>query len=283
MTAVLNGQFKVVEILLQSGLSEVKECLTIRDAEGSMPLHAAVHRGYAKIVSLLIEAAPDSEAIYSENGVGETPLETARARFLISATREKYPGNNLLQYGGVQQLGSSYFGGSRAIKQERDLSKEVELLKSVQASLLEHGKLAANPKLKDALEEFIPYLAEKARAEAEWEEIPEDEQTKDKCDCEETFKVVSAAVANVSGRRRLVHLTDVQRSVRTSLEKANKKREDIVENDFSRKRRFLKGDEIPDEVEAEQKEKQEMWSGIFKDCYSLRSLANVDRYSYNGY
>ena len=59
MTAVLNGQLKVVEALLQSGLLVVKECLTIRDAKGSMPLHAAVQKGYSKIAALLIEAAPE--------------------------------------------------------------------------------------------------------------------------------------------------------------------------------------------------------------------------------
>ncbi|KAL5531740.1 hypothetical protein ACEPAG_4617 [Sanghuangporus baumii] len=283
MTAVLNGQYKAVEVLLQSGFAVVKECLTVRDAKGSMPLHAAVHKGFSKIVALLVEAVPDSESLYSENGVGETVLETAWAKFLIDGTRSNYPGRDLLGHRNIRTLNSLSFLTAPVREDRNDLGTELELLKSVHANLLRDGKLAANVKLKEALDAFIRYLSEKVRSEAESPEIPAKEETIDKYDPRKTFKVVSAAVSAIPVRRQLVHLTDVQRSVRASLEKAAKKPEPKVENDYYRRREFLKGDEIPDEAEAEAREKHEMWQGILGRSLRLRNLALGDLSSRYGY
>ena len=73
-----------------------------------------------------------------------------------------------------------------------------------------------------------------------------------------------------------MHLTDVQRSVRTSLAKANKKPEPELGNEYSRRHRFLKGGEIPDEAEAEAWDKHEMWKGVLGWGWNLRRFASDD-------
>ncbi|OCB86360.1 ankyrin [Sanghuangporus baumii] len=248
-----------------------------------MPLHAAVHNGFSKIVTLLVEAVPGSESLYSKNSVGEAVLETAWAEFLIDSIRNNYPGYDLLGYGNLRTLDSSSILTAPVREDSHDLGTELELLKSVHANLLRDGKLAANVKLKEALDAFIPYLSEKVRSEAESPVIPTQEDTTDKCDPRKTFKIVSAAVSAIPARRQLVHLTDVQRSVRASLEKVAKKPEPKIENDYYRRHVFLKGDEIPEEAEAEAREKHEMWQGILGWSLRLRNLALGDFSSRHDY
>lgn len=275
----------MVEMLLQSGLSVMKECLTIRDAKGSMPLHAAVHKGYSKITALLIKAGPESEALCCENGVGETVLETAWAKFLIDGIRDRHPGHNFFRYRGIRALDPSGTSHLSAAVQEdgHDLDTELELLKSVHANLLRDGKLAANIKLKDALDAFIPYFTEKVRSGTKVPDNPAEEETTDKSDYKKTFNVISAAVSAMPARRQLVHLTDVQRSVGASLAKAIKKPEPELGDEYSRRYRFLKGDEIPDEAEAVAWEKHEMWKGVLGWSWNLRQFASDNPNSHYTY
>ncbi|KAL5536837.1 hypothetical protein ACEPAF_660 [Sanghuangporus sanghuang] len=235
------------------------------------------------VVSLCSAGGPDSDSLYSENGVGETVLETAWAEFLIDGTRNNYPGHDLLGHRNIRTLDSSSILTAPVLEDSNDLGTELELLKSVHTNLLRDGKLAANAKLKEALDAFFFYLSEKVRSEAESPDIPTKEETTDKCDPRRTFKVGSAAVSAIPLRRQLVHLTDVQRSVRASIAKAAKKPEPEIKNDCYRRHVFLKGDEIPEEAEAEAREKHEMWQGILGWSLRLRNLTLGDFSSRHDY
>ncbi|KAL5513254.1 hypothetical protein ACEPAH_3652 [Sanghuangporus vaninii] len=195
MTAVLNGQHKAVEVLLQSGFVVEEACLIVRDAKGSVPLHAAMHNGFSKIVTLPVEAVPGPESLYSKNSVGETVLETAWAKFLIDGTRNNYPGHDLLSQRNMGTLDSSNIMTAPVRENSHDLGTELELLKSVHTNLLRDDRLAAN---EEALDAFIPYLSEKVRFEAESPEIPTQEETTDKCDLRIISDVYGGCISDPS-------------------------------------------------------------------------------------
>lgn len=278
MLAVHGGKFHIVDALLQLKLDAVEESLTIRDAKGSMPLHASVRHGYAKITSSIIKASPTSEAIHSENGVGETPLETAFAKWLIRSTREGFPSEYQRGYNGLQIMG--VMSGSAPVTplKAQKLTAEIDLLRDVQSALVRTNKLSTNTKLREELDVFAAYLVEKRDAETK-ETIPPKQENPlviDREDREETLKAVSAAVLAAPGQRRLVHLIDVHRSVQYSLEKANRKKVTDVENEYYQRRRFNKSAEIPDEADADTVEKREQWSGVLGRSSNLRNLASFD-------
>lgn len=278
MLAVQGGKLHIVDTLLHLKLCAVEESLTIRDANGSMPLHASVRHGYAKVTSSIIKASPTSEAIYSENGVGETPLETAFAKWLVHATREGFPNEYQQGYDSLQIMGIIRSSTPIMPPSMQKLTTEINLLKDVQSALAQKGKLSVNTKLKEELEVFATYLIEKRDEEIKGTMPPKQENSliSDRGDREETLKVVSAAVLAVYGQRRLVHLIDVQRSVQSSLEKANRKAISDVGDEYYQRRRFKKSAEIPDEAEADALEKHEQWSGVLGRSSKLRQLTSFD-------
>ncbi|KAI5121628.1 hypothetical protein M0805_001157 [Coniferiporia weirii] len=283
MLAVLDGHRGAVDVLLQSGINSVKEGLTTRDAKGEMPLHAAVHKGYAEIASSLINSMSSPDALYSENGVGHTPIETATVEWLMYATGEGFKGQASTGYGS-QDMGSLEVAhpmkdpGPPAAEK---LASEIKLLENVRESLMRDGKLSTNRKLKDALESFITYLKEKYAAALESSEALNsagEASTTDTCDRSKTFEVVTAAMLTSHGRRRLVHLIDVQRSVHSSLEKAV---QDCLRDEFEVQhaghRSLAKLEELPVQDDVEITEEYEQWSGVLRWSMNCRKLSNKEQ------
>ncbi|KAI5121629.1 hypothetical protein M0805_001158 [Coniferiporia weirii] len=278
MLAVLAGKSGIVDVLLQSGVDAVNECLTIRDAKGSMPLHAAVQRGFAKIASSLVKYSVDSEALHSENGVGETPIETATVRWLLYVTCDGFMGKMPNAYGQNQHPNLNSRG---TMKTPGPLTKdklvaEITLLGNVRTSLEKNGKLASNGKLKIALDSFIAYLMQKVAAPSDFTEVPATfTLNTDNCNREKTFNIITAATLASPGRRRLVHLVDVQRSVHTSLEGAARKSTTVVVNDYTQRRKLSKLEELPDEVDGEAMREFEQWKGVLKWGMYCRGLTRT--------
>jgi hypothetical protein len=59
----------------------------VQDVNGCTPLHCAVHAGFADITEFLSTEVPPL-ALHMEDGVGDTPLETASAKLNLECTTE---------------------------------------------------------------------------------------------------------------------------------------------------------------------------------------------------
>lgn len=264
MIAVKRGQLTMVEKLLRSGIDSVKESLMKRDNNGSMPLHAAVRNGYADITSLLITHG-GVEVLYSENAVGETPVETAYMQWLLHATRQGFPGASP-----SYELRPLHTSGTLDVTgpagPER-LTLELELMEKAREKLTSNGKLTMNAKLKQALDSFIEYVSKKldkplTEIRSTPKKLAYEAESENR---EKTYKVVSSSVFASPSPRRLVHIIDVQHSVRNSLNDAVPK---------TTKRNITEGEGgIEDEDNAQLVAERECWNGVLSWDWTLR-LAN---------
>lgn len=271
MIAASRGSVGAVKTLLSSGIDAVKQSITMRNASGSMPLHVAVSSCFSQICSALLEASDGSDIVHTENGVGETPLETATVKWLVAASTNEYKGKLPHGYSNLEKLPT--FPGRVSVFEPgppdaETIAKEIENLQAVKATLADRGKLMTNKKLGDAIDSFLIYLEEK-RATAPGKEAsdkPNDDKKRDTYDHKRTYEVILAAVQQSTGKRSLVHLADVQRSVLHSLGSAQAKlKQDQLNNyvnEYDYRRRFKKGKEIPNEAEAEAVQKQLQWNGV---------------------
>lgn len=279
MLAVKSSRFVVLEKLFKSKLSAVKDVLYVRDRKGSLPVHVAVHQGWAKIVSLII-ANGGSDSLYCENAVGETPIETATIQWLLSATRNAI-GDGLESTRAMNMYNNWRVEAPLTIDK---LSSQVKVLKDVLAQLERDGKLTANSDLKKAFESFVVYLDRK-REEGEAIAVKESNTTTaknnnqfDKTDSKETLKVVSSFISTSAGERQIVHLIDVQNSVRNSIDRATKPLKtpvalgyDSYRRNRMARRKFEKGKELPDEADEEEEAKEQMWRGVLRFRSELRA------------
>lgn len=276
MTAVRSRAVSTVKMLLRSGNEAIKASLTIRDASGFMPLHLAVSMDSPGMCSAILEAT-DSDLLHIENGVGETPLETAMMKWLVDASRAKYKGRVKHGYGHGEGL--PVFGQrgniNHATPPDADtIAKEIDGLQSMRADLMQRGKLVTNKTLSDALDAHLLYLKDKQTtaprsksdekpAESVFERRRKEQQHRDS---EATYKAILAAVQRSTGNRRLVHLADVQHSVLKSLDAAKEKeKQDELNNyadQYAYRRQFQKAKEIPNEAKDEAVQKVIQWQGV---------------------
>lgn len=264
MLAIRSGKVAIVEELLNSGLDSVKQSLEMRNSKGLLPIHVAVHSGYARIAELIIKASPRSEALYSENSVGETPLESACTKWFASVTRNgTIYSCNVADY--ILNLQGARFepGPLDAI----NLQKQLDLMKETSEELKQSGKLSANTKLREVLDDFVIYLSQKKDG---MQEVPQIAKSLDEFDRANYDKLLEVLVNAIRPEKRsLIHLTDVQRSVTLSLNKAISSLDNQDESDYGRNRKFSKISELPDEIDAERQKKRDQWKGILGRCHSL--------------
>lgn len=279
MLAVKSSRFVVLEKLFKSKLSAVKDALYVRDRKGSLPVHVAVHQGWAKIVSLII-ANGGSDSLYCENAVGETPIETATIQWLLSATRNAFD-DGLESTRAMNMYNNWRVEAPLTIDR---LPSQVKVLKDVLTQLERDGKLSVNSDLKKVFESFVDYLDRK-REEGEAMAAKESSTTTamnnnqfDKTNTKETLKVVSSFISTSVGERQIVHLIDVQNSVRNSIDRATKPLKGPVALGYhgyrrrnrTLRRKFEKGKELPDEADEEEEAKERMWRGILRFRSELR-------------
>ncbi|KAF5361582.1 hypothetical protein D9757_011560 [Collybiopsis confluens] len=235
--ALLVQQSKPLHIALSSGhhrvssmiIDHTKASLMIRNVSGSTPLHMATFHGRAKIVQKLVEACPP-ESLFSENGVGNTPLEIATLLDLPDRIIYTSPGQS-------PELGAQNVNTEPPRFGELDaLSKNVLTLRETISQLSKEGVLKPGEKLAEELSAFARLMETKlvgAKAEAAEEEEKkkkkepkseselESEKWNDPIDRSETLKIVQEVVlARPMMYRQLVHVVDVQKSVGDDLDSA---------------------------------------------------------------
>ncbi|PCH39932.1 ankyrin [Wolfiporia cocos MD-104 SS10] len=209
--AVKRKRVDLVRMLLDTKASS----FLLRDSEGSTPLHVAIKHHAATITGLLANAGP-VEALYVEDGVGYTPLETALPEVAELTT-------NLNDF------------TERPFDLEQQ-SIEIPRLRATVEALLEEGRLRAGTKLATELVKFTERMEarlkeEKRVAEAENLKNPpeaKEEEFKTELDDHErpreTLKALQKALAArpFAQTRMLIHLSEVHTSVQKSLDRSKK-------------------------------------------------------------
>ncbi|KAI0350817.1 ankyrin [Trametes cingulata] len=200
--------------------------LALRDQSGSTPLHVAIRSGLAEIAQLVGEAG-SAELLLLEDGVGNTPLEIATQKWLQQALSSGLSTNLPQLHSFTEDLHYNYY------KPRKVVQKDVKLLRDTIDMLLASGRLRNGTKLATELAALANKLETElhARAEAEAKglkpaELDSDlKVAQDQSDSTKTLSYISRAVAANPTRRGLVHLIDVHRSVKGSLERSAKRPE----------------------------------------------------------
>ncbi|KAF5379120.1 hypothetical protein D9615_005878 [Tricholomella constricta] len=228
--AVKRGATRTVKLIVDF----TKSTLLMRDLDGSTPLHCAIQESFAEITGTIISAAPP-EALYMENGVGETPLDMASLRHKLKLTR--WLADDEIR--DASSLRVRYADESPRRIELGKLEHELPKLRSTIKQLVADGKLVQGTKLAEELSRFAEMMDAKVVAEKAAEEarpvaavaVEEDRNRREVCDEKRTMEVVSAAVAAAPGTRLLVHLLDVQKSVHGNMARYAKENEEKKEQD----------------------------------------------------
>lgn len=206
-----------------------KSSLLTRNIDGHIPLHCAVIQNYPEVLRLLIDADSAGSSLRMEDGMGQTPYEIHSLRELTV---------RLQDFPATRDAGISEISPSNVQERKRyDMDKlqvEVPLLRSTIDALVRDSKLEDKTKLTWELNTFVTMMevrlrtaldAEKAASNTRKPVEPKvDKNAVDRSDIHKLRKVLLAGLAAVAGSsrdRQLVHLIDVQRSVRANLEKVN--------------------------------------------------------------
>ncbi|KAF8075783.1 ankyrin repeat protein [Lyophyllum atratum] len=218
--AVKQGATRAAKLIVEF----TKSTLLMRDIDGSTPLHCGVQRGFGEITEMLVKAVPP-EALYMENGVGETPFDMATLKHKLQITQD-------FQYDraiDVSRLSVGHADENPKRIQLEGLEEEIRRLRSTMDWLIEDGKLIKGTKLAEELHRFAEMMEEKVLSEkaSVAEETKTSVNTPEKNPKEgenprRTLDAISAAVAAAPGKRMLIHLIDVQKSVQGNLSRYNK-------------------------------------------------------------
>lgn len=220
MLAVKFGYITTVRAILDFGVTPA--VILRKDADGSTPLHIAVQNTNTAIVEVLLQYCP-MELLYVENSVGQIPLDIAslknlpRVTGLTEGSRIPEPQVNVqFQLRLMQNLPLFDVG-----KQKEQIPK----LRATLDTLLADGHLVHGTKLADELFAFAAHMEEKLAIEIERKAAAEREaEEEDKVNplvpegtTASTYALLRDAAAARPGQRQLVHLVDVQQSVKRCL------------------------------------------------------------------
>ncbi|KAG6826323.1 hypothetical protein H0H92_000324 [Tricholoma furcatifolium] len=208
LLAVKVGAIQAVRLIVNF----TKAPLLTRDVDGSTPLHCAIQRGYANITQVLIEGAA-SDSLYMENGVGEAPLDMALLKLTLKTI------HNFTH--GAPTRPSSLAPCNVSWNTERvnlnGLEPELQRLRRTIDQLVDDGKLAQGTQLAIELRHFVELMMEKVEEKklsgSSKQKTDPIESSRDSCDEQRTLYTVTMALTGGSGRRQLVRLVDVQKSV----------------------------------------------------------------------
>ncbi|CAG8655036.1 2298_t:CDS:2, partial [Acaulospora colombiana] len=176
MIAIKTGNLEVVEFLLSFDHPVTNASLLARDANGSLPIHEATSKEYHKILELMLrsKSAQAMKALFTENGIGSTPLEIATFKYLLSFDRKlqnDINGNAAVQYTipspVIANLSSGPWSNARHLLQglkqileqlpqiNRTTIDEYRALEKIVVSVDEEGRLTNSPTLLQVLREYI--------------------------------------------------------------------------------------------------------------------------------
>jgi len=225
MLAAKRGYIVTLRTILEFGVNPAI-CLP-KDADGSTSLHIAVQNSNSALADVLLQHGP-AEHVFTENSVGQTPLDIAGLKGLprvmgsMDAPRPTEP-----------QVNVSYQLRNIRNTASFDLEKqkiEIPKLRATLDALLADGRLVHGSKLATELLSFAARLEGKLITEVARKNAAENGTEEDEvdpiaqmCNPAHTFALLRDSAATHPGCRRLVHLTDVQRSVQRSLEQQAEK------------------------------------------------------------
>jgi hypothetical protein len=227
MLAVKREGVTIARAILDFGVDPA--VILRKDADGSTPLHIAVQKTNTAMVDLLLQYGP-TEQLYVENSVGQTPLDIASLKNLRRVTAPvtaRPPRNTHLQTNIDYQLLLLNNLDSAAPFDVEKQKEEIRKLRATLDALLADGRLVRGTKLATELLAFADHLEgklaiEMARKSAAGKDTEkgdgnEDNRVAPKGTAASTYALLRDAVAARPGHRRLVHLADVQDSVKRSL------------------------------------------------------------------
>ena len=225
MVAVKGGHTMTTRAILDFGINPT--IFLRKDADGSTPLDIAVQKTNTVLAELLLQYGP-TEQLYTENSVGQTPLELAGLKFLprvmgsIAAPRPDAPDVRV-----SNQVYSLMNKRTAPFDVERQ-KVEIPKLRATLDALVADGRLVNGTKLASELFAFAGRMEEKlaievARKDAAKKDSGVNEDDLDVDDLashgttEGMYTLLRDATAVRPGHRQLVHLADVQRFVQRSL------------------------------------------------------------------
>ncbi|KAH9057009.1 hypothetical protein EDB83DRAFT_2552472 [Lactarius deliciosus] len=202
MLAVKREDAAMVQIILEFGIKPA--VLLLRDAA---PLHVAVQNADTALAEVLLEHGP-TQLLYTENSVGQTPLDIASLKNLPRVTGHM----------GVPRVTDLPTNVEHYLHKQKS---EIPKLRATLDMLLADGSLADDSKVTTELLAFAGRMekrlaVETARKEAEIQAGEGEEKLEPGTTARTYFALHDAAAAR-PGTRRLVHLAGVQRSVQRDL------------------------------------------------------------------
>lgn len=226
MLAVKTSRPHVVEFMLSIENLATAASLCLRDVQGSLPLHIAIRDGLVRITTSLLKSS-EPRLLYTEDGVGITPLEIATLQHLLHLTRGNGKGEveKVLTWQTPPKITSLVSDkiSRHCDKVERPEIEAAETLLALVQSLDAEGRFT-NKGLKEVLTDYAERTMRLARQPKEKEEGTPEPQTglgfqMESFDTVGTLKLVKSVVGH-STRRELVHLLDAQRAVGNALDSA---------------------------------------------------------------
>ena len=225
MLAVKASRPGIVDFMLSIDSPATAASLSLRDVQGSLPIHVAVKSGLVRITTSLLQIS-EPKLLFTEDGVGITPLEIVGLQHLLRLTGSKGTVGGAMTWNPPPKITSLI--GDKIDKYcenvERPEIEAAETLLALVQSLDAEGRFTDREDLKDVLTDYAERTMKNARQSKEDTETTPQPQTDpdlqaETSDMAGTFTLIKSAVGH-STRRELVHPLDVQRAVGDALDKA---------------------------------------------------------------
>ena len=240
MLAVKTSRPHIVDFMLSIDSPATAASLSLRDVQGSLPIHIAAKGGLTRITTSLLQF-PDPKLLYTEDGVGITPLEIASLQYHLRLTGSK--GATVGSFATWSTPPDISVISNKTCKYWEDVERPgieaAETLSALVRSLDAEGRFINKEDLKDILTDYAERTMKDARQFKEEEETTPLLRTESErkrsiffrgpqtdldlqteiVDKVGTFELIKNAVGH-STRRELVHLLDAQRAVGNALDKA---------------------------------------------------------------
>jgi hypothetical protein len=213
MLAVKRGNVAIARIILEFGIDPA--ILLLKDADGSTPLHVAVQRKNTVLAELLLKRGP-TQLPYTENSVGQTPMDIASLKGLPRETPAEVTPRVLPLT--VEERSPRKAPPFDVEKQKIEIPK----LRATLDTLLAEGRIVHGTKLTTELLAFASRMegrlaVETARKDATEKQAEGGEVYPLRAKPQGTYFALCDVAEARPGTRQLVHLADVQRSVRRDL------------------------------------------------------------------
>jgi hypothetical protein len=218
MLAVKRENAKTARAILEFGIDPA--VLLLRDVNGCTPLHVASQKENTVLAEILLKYGP-TELLYTENCVGQTPLDIASLKELPGVTGLGLLKPISLQVDVEKHLRSRHDTLSFIVEKQK---REVPKLRATLDTLLADGSLVHGTKLTtellafvDRMERRLPEEMAREKTEEKQEEEGELEPPSRRGTYARTYFALRDAAAARPGMRQLVPLADIQRSVQWNI------------------------------------------------------------------